>query len=209
MGVVKTIFFRNIAQLLQVKKNKSCIWATHVYNAIECYSLLYPRYFDEDIIKFINQRTVYKKILLLNCLRLYTTRERLKNANERYFKDFPSKEVKSKTIDAFVGTSGIARKALKEKRLLEDLCLKVGIPAMLLQNMSIRLSWVNGTIVCVVEVDEDNMRLIKFSDNDKEHICIHNTQSTKCNYRLCWDIPRQHVNPRSALRCDVKGQKGL
>ncbi|CEP09984.1 hypothetical protein, partial, partial [Parasitella parasitica] len=126
-------------------------------------------YFDEDVIQFINQRTIYKKNLPLNCLRLYTTRERVKNANEKDFKEFPGDEIKFKANDTFVGTAGTARKALKETRLLEDLCLKVGMPVMLLQNMNVRLGWVNGTIACVVEVDEDNICLKKFTENDEVH----------------------------------------
>lgn len=90
-------------------------------------------------------------------MRLYTTREKVRIANERDFKDVPGDKVNFKVIDAFVGTASTARKYLKETRLLKDLCLKIGMSVMLLQNMNVRLGWVNETIACIVELYENTI----------------------------------------------------
>jgi ATP-dependent DNA helicase PIF1 len=186
MGGVKTIFFGDIAQLLPVEKKEASMWNTAIYNNVNRYDLIDPvrqsdesfirilnkvrlGFFQEDVIKFINERTVRKNLLPLNCLRLYTTRERVRMANEKDFKDFPGEEVILKSIDTFVGTVGTARKALKETRLSQELSLKVGMPVMLIQNFNISLGWVNGTIASIFDIDEDNIGLKKFGDNDEEN----------------------------------------
>jgi len=93
MGGIKTILFGDIAQLLPIKKEEGSLWESEIYNSASRYELTshvrqtdaafinilnkVRRYdFDEDVIEFINKRTVPKSELPLFCLRLYTTRER-------------------------------------------------------------------------------------------------------------------------------------
>lgn len=95
---------------------------------------------------FINRRTVLKKNLPLNCLRLYTARARVENANANDFKILPGEEVRAVAQGSYVGTLNTARRVLKETRLSQELLLKVGMPVILIQNMNISLGWVNGAI---------------------------------------------------------------
>ncbi|KAI8636520.1 hypothetical protein BD408DRAFT_407104 [Parasitella parasitica] len=187
MGGVRTIFFGDIAQLLPVRKNESTIWRTAVFNTVNRYDLIEPvrqkdpefvrilnkvrlGYFDEDVVVFMNERTVLKRNLPLNCLRLYTTREAVDKTNKKDMKEFPDEGIHiSAIVDNFVGTAAIAKRVLsKETRLPQELILKIGMPVMLIQNLNVSLAWVNGAIATVFEVDEDNIGLKKFANNDEE-----------------------------------------
>ncbi|KAL0140629.1 hypothetical protein V8B55DRAFT_1564047 [Mucor lusitanicus] len=183
MGGIKTIFFGDIAQLLPCTEEFT-IWRTAIYNTVNRYNLTQSvrqkdplfiailnkvrlDYFDEDVVQFINSRTVLKKDLPMNCLRLYTTREGMHNANKTDMKDFPGEGIKIPAVDNFVEAAITARRSLsKETRLLEELNINIGMRVMLIQNMNVSLGWVNnGAIATVVEVDEDNVGLQKGSDD--------------------------------------------
>ncbi|CEP15476.1 hypothetical protein, partial, partial [Parasitella parasitica] len=40
------------------------------------------------------------------------------------------------------------------------------MPVMLIQNLNVSLGWVNGTIATIFEIDEDNIGLKKYDDNN-------------------------------------------
>lgn len=167
------------------KTEEFTIWRTAIYNTVNRYNLTQSvrqkdplfiailnkvrlDYFDEDVVQFINSRTVLKKDLPMNCLRLYTTREGMHNANKTDMKDFPGEGIKIPAVDNFVEAAITARRSLsKETRLLEELNINIGMRVMLIQNMNVSLGWVNnGAIATVVEVDEDNVGLQKYAKND-------------------------------------------
>lgn len=87
MGGIKTIFFGDVAQLLPCKTEESTIWRTAIYNTVNRYGLIKPArqkgptfiqalnkerlvYVDEDVIQFINDRTILKSALPVDCLKL-------------------------------------------------------------------------------------------------------------------------------------------
>lgn len=192
MGGIKTIFFGDIAQLLPVKKaNEGSIWQSGIHDCVNRYNLnthirqqdeefvnilnkvrVYD--FDQSVIEFINRRTIPKSQLPPCCLRLYTTRERVRTANETDFIAFPGDAQEIKAHDYYVGSKGTALHALKETRLLEILQLKENMPVMLIQNLNVNLGWVNGTLATVEFVEEENIclkRTIRDEyDNPKEVI---------------------------------------
>lgn len=96
--VSKQSAFGDVVQLLLVRINEGLVWETPLYNFSAKFSLYTPiqqvdqnlisvlnkvrvSKFDEDVITFINSRTVLKSDLLQNCLRLYTTRSNVDCAN--------------------------------------------------------------------------------------------------------------------------------
>lgn len=179
MGGIKTIFFGDIAQLLPVKKIKEgSIWQSGIHDCVNRYNLSTPirqkdetfvailnrvrvYNFDQSVVEFINKRTVSKSELPACCLRLYTTRERVKIANEAEFSQFSGEALDIKAYDYYVGTKGTAKIALKETRLLEVLQLKENMPVMLIQNLNVPLGWVNGTIATIEVIEEENICLKK------------------------------------------------
>lgn len=192
MGGVKTIFFGDIAQLLPVKKDEEgSIWQSGIHDSVNRYNLnthirqqdeefvdilnkIRVYNFDQSVIEFINKRTVSKSELPPCCLRLYTTRERVKIANETDYAEFPGNAQEIKAYDHYVGTKGTALYALKETRLLEVLQLKENMPVMLIQNLNVNLGWVNGTLATIEDIEEENIclkRTIRDEyDNPKEVI---------------------------------------
>lgn len=195
MSGIKTIFFvGDIAQVLpppdkkkKPTKPESMIWESAIYNNnVNKYDLIRPvrqkdgafitilnkvrlGLYDEDVVKFINQRAVYKKDLPINCLRLYTTNLRVQHANQHDFDTIPGEEVRIVAEGSYVGAVGTARRALAETRLSQELVLKIGMPVMLIQNMNISLGWVNGTIATVFEIDDNNIGLKKYDTDDVDH----------------------------------------
>lgn len=179
MGGVKTIFFGDVAQLLPVRTNEGLIWETLLYNYSAKFSLHAPIRqvdqalinvlnkvrvcnFDEDVIAFINARTVLKRELPENCLRLYTTRSNVDRANLKEFKRLEGEAITVPAFDIYNGGNRkSASRALKETRLLEELLLKPNMPVMLIQNLQVDRGWVNGTLAKVSEIDEENILLIK------------------------------------------------
>ncbi|KAG1034822.1 hypothetical protein G6F43_013342 [Rhizopus delemar] len=184
MGGIKTVFFGDIAQLLPVNKNEGNIWESEIFNSVNRYALSQPVRqrdsnfvnilnkvrlcdFDESVIRFINERTVHKSELPMQCLRLYTTRELVRKANEKDYDDFPGEPIIIHSDDTYVGTKGTANAALKETRLAQTLYLKINMPVMLIQNINIAHGWVNGTVAQVDFVDEENICLRKFINDDQ------------------------------------------
>lgn len=178
MGGIKTVFFGDVAQLLPIQKLEGLIWESEIYTSSNRYNLLEPvrqkeasfieildkvrnYVFDESVIQFINSRTVHKTELPLFCLRLYTTRERVRIANEKDFNDFPGEGVNIDAFDNYVGSKSSAKRGLRETRLLEYLFLKVNMPVMLIQNLNVSLGWVNGTIAAIEYIEEENICLRK------------------------------------------------
>ena len=163
MGGIKTVFFGDVAQLLPVCINEGLIWESAVYNYSTKFTLYTPIRqvdqvlinvlnkvrvcnYDEEVIKFINSRTVLKSDLPANCLRLYTTRKNVDRANIKEFCDLAGESMSIPSIDTFNGGNRkSAARALKETRLLEELQLKIDMPVMLLQNLRVSQGWVNGT----------------------------------------------------------------
>lgn len=178
MGGIKTIFFGDVAQLLPIQKNEGLIWESEIYTSSNRYNLLDPvrqkeasfveilekvrnYVFDQSVIEFINSRTVHKNELPLFCLRLYTTRERVRIANEKDFKDFPGEGQNIDAFDSYVGNKESAKRALRETKLQEYLFLKENMPVMLIHNLNVALGWVNGTIAAVEYIEEENICLRK------------------------------------------------
>lgn len=69
--------------------------------------------------------------------------------------------------DIYVGSKGTARAALRETRLLEILTLKIDMPVMLIQNLNVTHGWVNGTIAQIDFIDDDNICLKRYSNNEQ------------------------------------------
>lgn len=178
MGGIKTVFFGDIAQLLPVQKNEGAMWESQIYNSVNRYNLTLPvrqkerRFieildkvrlynFDKAVIDFINERTILKSELPKNCLRLYTTRKRVRLANEKDYESFPGEGHVLQSHDTYSGNKGTAIRALKETRLLQFLHLKVNMPVMLLQNLNTSQGWVNGTIALVEYIEDENICLKK------------------------------------------------
>lgn len=191
MGGIKTIFFGDVAQLLPVRIDEGLIWESPLYNYSTKFTLHTPirqvdpilidvlnkvrvNNFNEDVIKFINSRTILKKDLPSNCLRLYTTRVNVDRANIKEFNNLVGDSITIPSIDTFNGGSRkSAARALKETRLLEELQLKIDMPVMLLQNLQVSHGWVNGTLAKILEVDEENILLLKHgSDNNEQSLWI-------------------------------------
>lgn len=187
MGGIKTVFFGDIAQLLPIQKTEGLIWESEIYSASNKYSLIEPvrqketafidildkvrnYIFDESVIQFINKRTINKSNLPLFCLRLYTTRERVRLANEKDFKDFPGEGCYIEAFDSFVGSAASAKIALRETRLLERLMLKENMPVMLIQNLNVSQGWVNGTIAVIEFIEEENICLRKHLSDGSDSI---------------------------------------
>lgn len=59
--------------------------------------------FDEDVITFINSRTVLKNDLSQNCLRLYTTRSNVDRANLKEFKRLEGESIYVPAFDIYNG----------------------------------------------------------------------------------------------------------
>lgn len=59
------------------------------------------------------------------------------------------------------GNRKSASHALKETRLLKELQLKPNIPVILIQNLQVGRGWVNGTLVKVTDIDDENIPLVK------------------------------------------------
>ncbi|CEP08961.1 hypothetical protein, partial, partial [Parasitella parasitica] len=190
MGGVKTIFFGDVAQLLPVKTSEGLIWDTLLYNHFSKFSLHKPIRqvdqvlidvlnkvcvckFDEDVIRFINERVVHKSNVPSNCLRLYTTRQNVNRANTREFKRLAGDPISVPAFDIYSGSNRkSASRALKETRLLEELELKTDMPIMLIQNLQVSRGWVNGTLAKVLEVDEENILLAKLAGGGEETLWI-------------------------------------
>ncbi|KAG1538640.1 hypothetical protein G6F51_009647 [Rhizopus arrhizus] len=162
MGGIKTIFFGNVAQLLPVRIDEGLIWDTPLYNFSAKFSLHTPIRqvdqklidvlskvrvcnFDEDVVKFINSRTVSKSDLPANCLHLYSTRSNVDRANIKEFKRLEGESVAIPAFDIYNG----------------ELQLKFNMPVMLIQILQVSRGWVNGTLARVSEVDEENILLVK------------------------------------------------
>lgn len=182
MGGVKTIFFGDIAQLLPVQKHEGTMWQSEIYNSVNRYNLADPirqkeiRFieildkvrlynFDQSVIEFINERTILKSNLPVYCLRLYTTRNRVRTANEKDYAEFPGEGYAIESHDTYIGTKGTASRALKDTRLLQFLYLKVDMPIMLIQNLNTAHGWVNGTIATIEFIEDDNICLKKIIRN--------------------------------------------
>ncbi|KAG2191493.1 hypothetical protein INT47_013068 [Mucor saturninus] len=178
MGGIKTVFFGDIAQLLPVQKMEGLIWESEIYTISNRYNLIEPvrqketafveilekvrNYnFDEAVIQFINKRTIHKNNLPQYCLRLYTTRERVRLSNEKDYKDFPGDGKEFAALDSYVGNKRTAKISLRETRLLETLLLKQNMPVMLVHNLNVSQGWVNGTIAAVEYMEEENIYLRK------------------------------------------------
>lgn len=187
MGGIKTIFFGDIAQLLPVQRNEGSIWESEIFNVANRYSLIDPvrqtdanfiqilnkvrnYIFDQEVVEFINERTVHKSELPLSCLRLYPTRERVRQANERDYQDFPGEGKTFSAHDHYVGNKGTAKAALRETRLLESLALKEHMPVMLIHNLNVSQGWVNGTIALVEYMEDENICLSKKLDDGSDSI---------------------------------------
>lgn len=183
MGGVKTIFFGDIAQLPPIKEEEGMIWNSAIFNTVNRYHLSQPvrqqdEYFievlnktrvydfDESVIKFINDRTVHKSNLPVQCLRLYTTRELVRKANKKELEEFPGDAVCIESEDTYVGSKRSAGNALKETRLLRILQLKIKMPVMLITNVNTKHGWVNGTIATIEYIDDNNICLKKTAAND-------------------------------------------
>jgi len=157
-------FFGDIAQLLPFKKEESTIWRSSIYNTVNRYDDLSQPvrqkdqdfirilnkvvrlgYLDEDVVVFINKRTVLKRSLpVVSCLRLYTTRKEVDKANSKDLEDFDGEGVRIPATDTFVvGTAAkTADRVLtrRETRLCKELVLKLGIPVvMLIRNLNVSL----------------------------------------------------------------------
>ncbi|KAI8635833.1 hypothetical protein BD408DRAFT_332622, partial [Parasitella parasitica] len=118
MGGVKIVFFGDIAQLLPIQKNEGTIWNTKIVNSVCRFHLIKPvrqqdedfieilnkvriAKFDRSVIKFINDHTGLKRCLPMTCLRLYTTLELIRKANEKYYAGFPGEGHRIEAIDSF------------------------------------------------------------------------------------------------------------
>ncbi|KAG1637987.1 hypothetical protein G6F44_009149 [Rhizopus delemar] len=162
MGGIKTIFFGNVAQLLPVRIDEGLTWDTPLYNFSAKFSLHTPIRqvdqklinilskvrvcnFDEDVVKFINSRTVSKSDIPANCLHLYPTRNNVDRANIKEFKRLEGESVAIPAFDIYNG----------------ELQLKFNMPVMLIQILQVSRGWVNGTLARVSEVDEENILLVK------------------------------------------------
>ncbi|RCH94383.1 hypothetical protein CU097_012823 [Rhizopus azygosporus] len=163
--------FGDVVQLLLVRINEGLVWETPLYNFSAKFSLYTPiqqvdqnlisvlnkvrvSKFDEDVITFINSRTVLKSDLLQNCLRLYTTR---------------SEPICVPAFDIYNGGNRkSASHTLKETRLLQELQLKPNMPVMLIQDLQIGRGWVNGTLAKVTEIDDENILLVKQGEEGAE-----------------------------------------
>ncbi|KAG1445638.1 hypothetical protein G6F46_012277 [Rhizopus delemar] len=186
MGGVKTIFFGDIAQLLPIQKKEGTLWNTKIFNSVCRFHLVKPVRqqdesfiqilnkvricnFDRSVIKFINDHTVLKRCLPMSCLRLYTTLELVRKANERDYSNFPGEGHRIEAFDSFSGTTeGTARAALKETKLASTLYLKIDMPVMVIQNLNVSQGWVNGTVATVADIDENNICLRKTGGIDDE-----------------------------------------
>lgn len=185
MGGIKTLFFGDIAQLLPIKMDEGPIWESAIYNHAPKYSLhtsvrqvdselitvlnkVRICEFDEEVIKFINKRTILKKQIPMKCLRLYTTRLNVDKANTKDFEDLEGEPVTYSSHDSYnENAKKTAMKILrKETRLPKDLILKLGMPVMLIQNLNIPKGWVNRTIATIDETDEENICLKKSENED-------------------------------------------
>ncbi|KAL4206380.1 hypothetical protein AB4K20DRAFT_1835701 [Rhizopus microsporus] len=178
--------FGDVVQLLLVRINEGLVWETPLYNFSAKFSLYTPiqqvdqnlisvlnkvrvSKFDEDVITFINSRTVLKSDLLQNCLRLYTTR---------------SEPICVPAFDIYNGGNRkSASHTLKETRLLQELQLKPNMPVMLIQDLQIGRGWVNGTLAKVTEIDDENILLVKQGEEELDcfYICYGNSQSITIN----------------------------
>ncbi|CEG73074.1 hypothetical protein RMATCC62417_08524 [Rhizopus microsporus] len=132
---------------LPVNKNKGTIWESENFSSVNRYHLrqlvrqqdlnfitilnkVRICNFDESAVRFIDERTVHKFDLLLQCLRLYTTRELVHKANEKDHEEFPDKTYVMHAHGNYIGTKGIASVALKKNRLAQTLRLKIGMSIM-------------------------------------------------------------------------------
>ncbi|CEP09624.1 hypothetical protein, partial, partial [Parasitella parasitica] len=105
----------------------------------------------------------------MNCLRLYTTLELVRKANEKDYTNFPGEGHRIEAIDSFSGaTEGTARAALKETKLASTLYLKIDMPVMVIQNLSVSQGWVNGTVATIEDIDDHNICLRKNGGVDEQ-----------------------------------------
>lgn len=208
MGGMRTIFFGDFAQLPPVLKNltlqqakQESLWKSTIYNHSNRYNLVDPirqrdpifveilefvriAKFNTRVANFIISRTVSKNELPLNCLRLYTERKYAEKANTQDLTAFPGETFVIESWDYYTCAEHTAMAALRETRLSRTLCLKIGIPVMLLQNLNVNAGWVNGTIATIFSIDEENIGIEKFVDGETKRYWVHRVMRTvtKTNY---------------------------
>lgn len=208
MGGIRTVFFGDFAQLPPVLKNyrlqdarAESLWRNPIYMHSNRYTLTdYIRQtdasflqilgkiragdYDQEMTSFIISRTVSKKDLPLNCLRLYVDREQAEENNEKDLWAFPGDEITIDAYDTFSCAEYTAFSALRETRLSRCLKLKIGVPVMLLHNVDVNAGWVNGTIASVFFADEHNIGLRKSVNGQVVERWIHRITRTvpRTNY---------------------------
>lgn len=208
MGGIRTVFFGDFAQLPPVLKNYSLqrareesLWKNPIYQFSNKYTLVdYIRQRDESFLQvlelvrtgmynervaaFIISRTVLKRDLPLNCLRLYVERELAERNNDDDLLAFPGDEITIDAYDTFNCAEQTAYAALLETRLARTLKLKIGVPIMLLRNVDVSAGWVNGTIASVFYADDHNIGLRKTVDGQIKERWIHRITRTvpRTNY---------------------------
>lgn len=196
MGGIKTLFFGDVAQLPPVNASEGSIWESGIYNYASKFSLEVPIrqvdqdlinvlnkvrmcVFDEEVIKYINARTFASSSLPPNCLRLYTTRENVQRANKKEFQELEGESMTISAVDIYGGGSKHgAIRALKETGLLKELQVKVNMPVMLIHNLRVSGGWVNGTLAKILEVDDENILLARYTSDEEETIWIQKISRT-------------------------------